>query len=285
MSSPNLDALSVRLSHVINDPVTAATTDGQLITSSYRTQFLNDGIRSCLNKWVINENWMALRNYIKDGTVSLTGGQSLLTAWTGNVSVILSAKNSTDNVFVHPVPQWLKHAFDVALNQYLSPSATNQFYSIENGYFTLLDGTGTSTDAIYLRYVKEHSDLSVGAGASTVVYDAAFTVSPSGTGLIVTDFTGVIATHVGGTLTGKDNSGNPFSRLITSYISSTSFTIDASLTDNGNCTLGYITPPSQNDIEIDSQYWDEVLQEAYKIYLKRYPTDKNLARLQVASKY
>jgi hypothetical protein len=216
--------------------------------------------------------------------VSLTGGQSLLSAWTGNVSVILSAKNSTDNVIVSPVPQALKHAFDVALNQYLSPSASNQFYSIENGYFTLLDGTGTSTDSIYLRYVKEHADLSVGAGASTVVYDAAFSIAPVGTGTIVTDFGGVIATHVGGTLTGKDNSGNPFSRLITSYISSTSFTIDSTVTSAGSCTLGYITPPSQNDIEIDSQYWDEVLQEAYKIYLKRYPTEKNLRALQVASK-
>lgn len=280
MASTNLDALSVRLSHVINDSVSAATTDGNIITSSYRTQFLNDGIRQCLVRWATNRNWMALRSYIKDGTATLSSGQSLLSAWTGTPFIILSAKNSTDNVIVRPVPQELKHVMDVSLNSYLVPSTTDQYYSIENGYFTLLDNTGTSTDSIYLRYVKEHTDLSVGAGASTVVYDASFTYTVAT--LTISNFTGVISTHVGGKLIGTDAGGNLFERLITGYVSSTSFTIDSALTNAGTaCTSGYIVPPSQNDIEIDSQYWDEVLQEAYKIYLRRYPIKDNIARLQV----
>jgi hypothetical protein len=280
MASPNLDALSIRLSHIIDDPVSAATTDGNIITSSYRTQFLNDGIRNCLVKWAISDNWMALRSYLKDGTATLSGGQALLSAWTGNVSIILSAKNSTDNKFIYPVPQKLKHILDVSLNSYLTPSVNIQYYDVNNGYFILLDGTGASTDAVYLKYVKEHSDLTVGAGASEPVYDAAWTLS----GTTVTNFTGVLSTHVGGTFTGLGLSSVPSARLITSYVSSTSFTIDSAFIGGDTSgTHGIIIPLSQNDIEIDSQYWDEVLQEAYKIYAKRYPTKENIVRMQIGT--
>jgi hypothetical protein len=226
---------------------------------------------------------MALRSYLKDGTATLTAGQSLLTAWTGTPSTILSAKNSTDNVIIQPVPQGLKHVFDTAMySNYFAPSATNQYYSIENGYFTLLDGTGTSVDSIYLRYVKEHSNLSAGATASTILYDASFTYTVAT--LTISLFGSSIATsHVGGRVTGTDAGGNYFDRLITGYVGTGSFTIDSALTNAGTaCTAGYVIPPSQNDIEIDSQYWDEVLQEAYKTYLKRVPTENNLRSLQVA---
>lgn len=280
MSSPNFDALSIKLSHLIDDPVSSATTDGNVVTSFYRTQFLNDGIRNCLRKWVIQKDWMALRNYLKDSSATLASGTSILTAWTGTPYIILAAKNVTRNVYIRPVANdpTLKYLIDVGANQYVSASLTIQYYSIENGYFTLLDGTVGGTDTINLRYVKEHSDLIVGAGASTVIYDASFSSSSK----LITGFSGVSASHVGGTITGTDSGGNPFSRLITSYVGTGSVLMDSALLADGGCTYGYVTPPSQNDIEIDSQYWDEVLQEAYKIYARRYPTAKNVARIQVA---
>jgi len=278
MASPNLDALSIALSHLINDPVDTATTDGQTVTSYYRTKFLNDGIRACLRKWIASQNWMALRLYVKDGSASLTANTALLSAWTGGVFEIISAKNTTDNLLVYPMPEDLKHYLELGTNPYISPSLTLQYYTKDSGYFKLLDGTVTSTDTIYLRYVKEHTDLTTGAGASTVVYDGTCTTLLTA----VTNFTGVLSTHVGGRFVGTDTGGHTFDRLITAYVSSTAFTIDSAVTDDGATCAGYIIPPSQNDIEIDSQYWDEVLQEAFKIYVQRYPTTMNIARLKVA---
>ncbi len=246
--------------------MSAATTDGDTISSAYRSQFLNDGIRNCIYKWAANRDWMALRHYIKDGTATLSAGASLLTAWTGTPFIIISARNSTDGMVIKPVPSELKHYFDTGeYSNYFAPSTTKQYYSVENGYFTLLDGTGTSTDTIYLRYIKQHTDLTAGAGASTVVQDTDFTSLLTA----ITNFTGVLSTHVGGRFVGTDSDSNHFDRLITAYVSSTAFTIDSALTADGATGTGYIVPPSQNDIEIDSQYWNEVLQEAFNIFLQR----------------
>jgi hypothetical protein len=281
MASPNFDALSVSLSHLINDPAATASTNGDTITSIYRTKFLNDGIRECLKKWLSEQNWMALRFYIKDGTATLSANIALLTAWTGTVWEILSAKNNTDSKIILPAPENIKYEMMDGVNIYLTPTIDKQYYVKDAGYFRLLDGKTDTADVIYLRYIKEHTDLSVAAGASAPVYDASFTYTVAT--LTITNFTGVITTHVGGKLVGTDAGGNLFERLITGYVSSTSFTIDSALTNAGTaCTLGYIIPPSQNDIEIDSQYWDEVLQSAYRIYLKRSPTTQNIEALKIA---
>jgi hypothetical protein len=229
-------------------------------------------------RWIGQGNWQALVNYLKDGTATLTSNLALLSAWTGNVTYIISAKNSTDNVLLYPAPQNLKHLLDVGTNLYMTPTSTLQYYTIDGGYFRLIDGGTTSSDSIYLRYVKQHSDLSVDAAASTVITD---TCTTSGT--TVSAFTGVIATHAGGRFVGTDSGGHTFDRLITAYVSSTSFTIDSAVTDDGSTCTGYIVPPSQNDIEIDSQYWDQVLNEAFYIYCGRYPTQSNIARLHLGT--
>ena len=81
------------------------------------------------------------------------------------------------------------------------------------------------------------------ATGTTVVYDAAFTYASAT--LIITDFAGVSAAHLGAELLGTDAGGNRFKRIITSILSSTSFTIDSALTNSGaSCTLGYINPIS-----------------------------------------
>jgi hypothetical protein len=202
MASPNFNALVVTLSYMIDDPVAAAATNGDTITSAQRVTFLNDAVRICLNKWAASENYTALRSYLLDGSANLTNSVAALSSWTGTPFIILSAKNSTDNVYIRPAPQRLKHAFETSeYSNYFKASTTAQWYSVENGNFTLLDGTTTSTDAIYLRYIKGHTNLTV---------------------------------------------------------------------DNAT------------DIGIDAQFWGELLNEAYKIYLQRVPTNKNIKALQVA---
>jgi len=201
MASPNFDSLSVSLSHLIDDPVAAAATDGSTVTSAYRTIFLNDGVRNCLRNWVQRGDWMALRSYLLDGSATLENNSKTLSSWTGTPFIILSAKNSTDNVLINEAPQELKHVLDTGMySNYFTASATNQFYVVTGGSFVLIDGGTTTGDTVYLRYVKEHTNLTVA---------------------------------------------------------------------------------NSTDIEIDSQYWDELLQEAYKIYLRRYPTTKNMQALQI----
>jgi hypothetical protein len=202
MASPNFNALVVTLSYMIDDPVAAAGTSGDVVTSAQRVTFLNDAVRICLNKWASERNWVALRSYLKDGSANLTNNAAALSSWTGTPFIIISARNSTDSVYIRPVPQEYKHVFQTSeYSNYFTGSATAQWYSIEDGNFTLIDGGTTSTDAIYLRYVMGHTNLTV---------------------------------------------------------------------DNAT------------DILVDSQFWGELLNEAYKIYLRRVPTNKNIKALQVA---
>jgi hypothetical protein len=81
----------------------------------------------------------------------------------------------------------------------------------------------------------------------------------------VTNFTGTLSTHVGGTFVGIDNGGNVFSRLITAYVSATAFTIASALVADGAGTNGYIIPPNGSDIAVTSTYWPMILDLAYAV--------------------
>lgn len=99
----------------------------------------------------------------------------------------------------------------------------------------------TATDTIELQFYRQ--PIVSTAVAPTVVYDASFTVAADG--VTISGFTGVLAAHVGGKLTATDSTSALFSRSITGYISSTSFTISPSVAA-GTATLGYITPPGSS---------------------------------------
>lgn len=96
----------------------------------------------------------------------------------------------------------------------------------------------TATDTIELQFYRQ--PIVSSAVAPTVVYDAAFTAASDG--ITISSVTGVLAAHVGGIFVGTDFLGALFSKKITSYISNTSFTIDAPVAA-GAGTLGYIIPP------------------------------------------
>lgn len=97
----------------------------------------------------------------------------------------------------------------------------------------------TATDTIELVFYRQPTVST--AVTPTVVYDAAFTVAADG--ITVSAVTGVLAAHVGGMFVGTDYGGLLFSKIISGYISSTSFVLSSAVTA-GAGTLGYIIPPA-----------------------------------------
>ena len=175
------------------------------------------------------------------------------------------------------LPIELKHVLDVSLNSYLTPSATNQYWTVDSGNLHVL-GCG-ATDMAKVLYYKKHADIVAGGGSSTVVYDNAFTVGADG--VTITNFTGVLASHVGGTLVGSDGNSALFSRVITSYISPTSFTIASAV--GAGAGSGYIVPAtSTSDTLVPSPYFDMILDYAMIESLKEKPqTPEVLAQTKV----
>jgi hypothetical protein len=275
MASPLFDALSVSLSRMIEDPVSSATTDGDAITSAMRSQFLNEGIRRCIKRWVAQGNQDAIREYINTESQTLASSTKALSSWTGGVFAILAARNTTDTAIPIPLSNQLVAEATSGVNRWLLASSSNQKYYLNGGNFVLLGGTATS--AISLTYVKQHTDLVAGGSAGTVVFDNAWTASST----TITNFTGVLSTHVTGKFVGTDNGGNYFERTIATYVSATSFTINSALVADGAGTAGYIVPPTANDIIIPSQYWPEVLDEAYLVWAAQNPGNDSTLKMQM----
>ena len=144
-------------------------------------------------------------------------------------------------------------------NTIIAASATNPLWSEINSTLYVL-GAGAS-DSITLRYIKRHVPITNGQASTAVVSDTAFTA----TGMAITNFTGTLSTHVGGTFAGTDSAAAPFSRLIVAYVSSTAFTIASALAADGASTNGYIIPPNGSDIAVTSTYWPMILDLAYAV--------------------
>lgn len=157
MASPKFDVLHLRFARMIDDPVTAATTDGDTFTSAKRSGWLVDGMRAWVDKVLISGDHAPIRGYINVESKALTSSVLTLSSssgWTGGVYRILSAVNTTQttDVVVKPMPQSLYDYALLGTNKYLIPSTTNQFYIEENGNFKLYGGA--ATDTIQLRYIK-----------------------------------------------------------------------------------------------------------------------------------
>ena len=157
MASTNFDALSVRLSRMIEDAVAAATTDGDRFTSAYRDLLLNSGSRKLLKRAVDEKNDDLLRAYTNIEAQSLASNVKTLASWTGGVQAILSVYNATDETQVFPADPSMKEAIQNGHNKYLLATATQQRYILEAASFFLIGGTTTSS--IRLTYVKAYTDL------------------------------------------------------------------------------------------------------------------------------
>lgn len=135
--------------------------------------------------------------------------------------------------------------------------ASSIFYFHDGDALRFYAGTSftvtIASDTIELKYYRQPA---VGTlSAQTVVYDAAFTIS----GTTVTNFTGVLAAHVGGTLVGTDAVAALFNRVITKYVSSTSFEISSTVTNAGACTVGYIIPAGAFSVAITRGTYVDIL--------------------------
>lgn len=271
MSSPNYDALHLRLSRMAGDTVTNATSDGNKATSALRDVILNNAIRVWITKKIgqpdrdglyssIDRD--ALRSYITNFSTTPDSNLKLqLSTFTYPVYRIIGMRDTDEGVTVFPIiPPLSRQSLAQLLALSLTASYKTQYWEADGGNLYILGGT--AADTYTTEYVKQHTDLVAGGSAQTVVSDTAWSVS----GTTVSSFTGVLSSHVGGQFVGIDSGGNKFVRTITSYISSTSFTIDTALVASGSGTNGYIIPLNAGDIQIDSAYFNEILDEALNMW-------------------
>ena len=168
MASPLYDVLVVRLSKMLGDPVSAATTDGKVWTGALRDVVFNQAQNRWMRKQMEAQNWNALKGYIATEAQSLTNNEKTLASWTGGVFAVLSAYNATDALLVKRLPDGYDGVARAASNTYYSPSTTNQFWKQESLTFRLLDGATTTNDSIRLEYVKNPVTLASN-GASEVM--------------------------------------------------------------------------------------------------------------------
>ena len=175
MASANFDILHLRFSRMIDDSVTVATADGDQFSSARRSSWLTQGIRNWVDSVLSSGDLTPIRGYINVESKALTA--SILTlgtsGWTGGVYRILSAVDTTPtpDVIVRRMPNDLYDYALLGTNKYLIPSATNCYYTEENGTFKLYGGA--ATDTIQLTYVKLIPEYTANY-ASDIVFDTSW---------------------------------------------------------------------------------------------------------------
>lgn len=272
MATPNYDALHVRFSRMISDPVDAATTDGKRYSGTLRDHYFNAGIRQWIRKKIQNKDWEPLRGYIRTGAGTLNSSKVLsITSFSPAVDKILSVYDTTKTKYVTPIPAGVDR---YELENPASALVSGFYYAIENNDLLIIGAA--ASDSVKVEYVAQHSNLAANGGSEVPVFDAEWSI----TGTTVTGFTGVIATHVGGIFVGTDSGTTKFSTPITQYVSTTSFKVVSSSIAAGTGTNGYIVPPNQSDILVPSTHWKEVLDEAFKIFAEEWPREFNVIRAQ-----
>lgn len=179
MASPNWDSLSVQHSKNIGDGVVSASTNGKSWTSAQRDWHLNSACRLWISlrvgKGLANErqglsgefHWTALDGYINEASAALASNVKALSGWTPAVWFVLSAYNTTGSVPILPFPQRQRFFTSTGGNQFLTASATNQYYVLDGSQIRVL-GSG-ATDTVNLRYVATHTDLAAGGSTDILI--------------------------------------------------------------------------------------------------------------------
>ena len=296
---PTFDQINVSLSRRVGDAVAAATTDGQTLSALNRSDYINQAIRECLAKYAgvllsaedQTPGWYQAKkdaegflvNYIQESTGALSGNAISLDSFSPAVDTILSVEDDTTSRPVGRLMEGVKSLTDntgIAGWDAGSYSATpasntsNPVWYVQNNSLYVIGVT--ATDTVRVRYIQKHTDLAAGGAAATVVSDTSFTCA----GTAVTNFTGVLTSHVGGTLVGLNSIGTPFSRQIVAYVSSTAFTISSDNGSSGSATNGYIIPLASS-ILVPSQYHHIILDVATALALEDDPDTLNISRAAV----
>lgn len=216
MASPNFDSLNIQHSRNIEDAVAAAATDGQAFTAAQRSAHLNAGIRKWMEDQVLVENYNGLSSYtIESPAVSLSSNVISLTSASftgGSIFAILSVKNVTNPALVKRIPFWMKHMVD-------------------NSFVNSFMNTG-------------------GTSSNSVVMDISYTIGANG--VTITDFSGVLPSHVGCLFVGYDSAANGFVRTISGYLTNSSFTVSEAIAGTGESDVGFIVV---QPTVVTQQYW------------------------------
>lgn len=155
MASANYDALHVRLSRMLGDPVAAASTDGKVWTSARRDILLNNAVRRWMLESAEKQNWNALQEFIEEESEALTNNEVAFSSFTGDVFEVIWAKNTTKGVPIRRMPEFV----DEDDNSYFEPDVKDQWWKREGTNFKLIDGESTTGDTVRLRYVKKQPDM------------------------------------------------------------------------------------------------------------------------------
>ena len=167
MSSPNFDALSVQHSRNIGDTVSSASSNGTAVSSAQRSTHINNACRLFVAKNVELENYSPIKGYVNLTTGTLSSNTYSLTSATPDVAWIISLSDTSEGRIATKLPQKYEKLVGTSQNSYLTASTTNIYY-MQEGSSLHVYGAG-ATDAIALRYVGVHTDLSAGGSTDILI--------------------------------------------------------------------------------------------------------------------
>ena len=174
MASPNFDALNIRVSKLVGDAISTATTAGDKWSSGQRDNWLNAACRRMYDEAIANDDQNYLRGYINTESQTLSASVKTLSSWTGGVGRIFQAYNTTDEEIVRPRTNDLEQEILNGNNIYINSGTNAQYYTLNNATFKLHGGTATS--AVQLTYAKLHTDLAANdaGGAGDFVFPSQY---------------------------------------------------------------------------------------------------------------
>jgi hypothetical protein len=178
MASPLYDALSIQHSKNIGDPVAAAATDGKRWSSVQRDTHLNEACRRLIRAFLSFDFGDEITVRMKDAGFfsggywaseeqTLSSNVKALSGWTGTAQYILTARNTTTNLPIYPLPSELEDFIRTSQNKYLTAGTSNMYYMVDGANLRVLGSA--ATDKVTLSYIKAHAALSAGGSTDILV--------------------------------------------------------------------------------------------------------------------
>ena len=166
MASPLFDALHLKLSRKILDPVAAAATDGGEVTQALRTDYLNRA-----NKFIQMYMWLNRRSLVDVYLQGLIKSQAIAAFQTAGVAVAtdysywLTLKaNSPAQIF-----EWMEPARTFILDMNANPNLANVFTIYGGKIFAYQSGAVLNTGAGTLFYIGNDQRASNGDTADIAI--------------------------------------------------------------------------------------------------------------------
>ncbi len=225
----------------------SATLGDSTIPSALALDLVSLNVQTIAKRITDSGGYYAKQYLIKNATLTISGSVNPYVVDISSINPFLDKPEKIVHVTTGGVRTQVE-LYSPAYSEYqsaLSNNANSIFGAYVGDSLLLFKGSAftvtIATDTVEFWYYRQAKIGSVASNA--VVSDVAYTVAADG--LTVSAFTGVLTSHVGGTLVGIDNASAPFARTINQYVSSTSFIL-ATTVAAGAATNGYIIPPAAN---------------------------------------